>query len=372
MTNQTGWERNKRILFDEMVEHYDKARWGYPDELYADIFRYSGPGQGKKALEIGAGTGKATAPFLDSGYDVTAVEMSRKMSGFLLEKFKEYDHFRVLTSTFEEALLDDETYDLVFAATSFHWVDAEIGCPKVFRILKSGGAFALFRSNPVPAIGEEIYEEIQTVYEKTYYRHYPSKERPVRNSREDWMKPSEIRKRFGFDGLARYGFKDVTMKLYHASRTFRADEYIGLLDTFSDHRSLPADLRMALYEGIREVILRHGGHHRVDYVFQLYLGRKRERPIRFHTYAPQNTDGNRCGKFLPVCFLPCKDSIFRSTAPFLHPYERASSLTRLKLNLLSFEIAPSVRLRRQEASERVFPHRCINIRTPFCGTFSRC
>lgn len=272
--NGTGWERKNRVIFDEIVISYDRIRWEYPDELCADIIRYTGPGKGKKALEIGAGTGKATAPFLESGYEVTAVEMSGNMSGFLAEKFKSFNNFNVITSTFEDASLEDESYDLIFAASSFHWVDPETGCPKVFRLLKKGGVFALFRSNPVPAEGEKLYEEIQKVYEKHYYTYYISKERPVRRSRDDYFRPDEIRKRFGFDCLERFGFTEIVMKLYDASRTYSADEYIELLDTFSDHRSLPADLRGALYEGIKEAILRHGGYHRVDYVFQLYMGKK--------------------------------------------------------------------------------------------------
>jgi len=246
----------------------------YPEELFVDIIQYSGPGKGKKALEIGAGTGKATVPFLESGYVVTAVELSKNMTEFLLEKFKDYRNFNVITSTFEDVSLDDSDYDLIYAATSFHWVDPEVGCPKVFRLLKKGGVFALFRGNPVSAEGEEIYEEIQTVYEKYYYCYYASKERPVGKSRDDLLKPLELRRKFGFDSMERYGFSDVAIKLYDSSRTYSADEYIELLDTFSDHRSLPADLRTAMYDGIREVILRHGGSHRVDYVFQLYMGRK--------------------------------------------------------------------------------------------------
>lgn len=270
----SGWEHNNRIIFDEIVVKYDKVRWGYPSELFEDVIRYTGAGKDKKALEIGAGTGKATAPFLEAGYAVTAVEMGRNMTEFLLEKFKMYRNFNIITSTFEDVQLEDESYDLVYAATSFHWVDAEIGCPKVFRLLKSGGVFALFRSNPVPAVGEELYEEIQTVYEKYYYSYYVSKERPVKKSGDDLWKPSEISRRFGFDSLERYGFSEVTMKLYDASRVFSADEYIELLDTFSDHRKLPAELRKALYDGIKEAILKHGGQHKVDYVFQLYMGRK--------------------------------------------------------------------------------------------------
>ncbi len=270
----TGWERSKRIIFDEIVMNYDKIRWDYPDELIDDVIRYSGPEKGKKALEIGAGTGKATAPFLNAGYDVTAVEMSKNMTNFLLEKFKNYSNFNVITATFEDVSPDDESFDLVYAASSFHWVDAEIGCPKVFRILKSGGTFALFRNNAVPANGEEIYEEIQKVYEKYYYSYYVSSSRPVKKSKDEYFKPSGIYRGFRFESLEKYGFSDVIMKLYEKTLTYSADEYIKLLDTFSDHRSLPADNRQALYEGVKEVILRHGGKHRVDYVFQLYMGKK--------------------------------------------------------------------------------------------------
>jgi SAM-dependent methyltransferase len=270
----TGWERSKRTHFDEIVINYDKVRWEYPDELFADVIRYSGPEKGKKALEIGAGTGKATTPFLDMGYVVTAVEMGANMAEFLLGKFKRYTNFNVITATFEDASLEEISYDLIYAASAFHWVDAEIGCPKVFRLLKNGGTFALFRNNPVPADGEELYEEIQTVYEKYYYSYYSSNERPVRKSKEEFWNPSEIYRGFRFEGLERYGFSEVTMKLYDASRTYSADEYIALLDTYSDHITLPDDNRAALYAGIKEAILRHGGHHKVEYVFQLYMGRK--------------------------------------------------------------------------------------------------
>jgi SAM-dependent methyltransferase len=270
----TGWDRNKRTFFDEIVTNYDKIRWEYPDELYMDISRYTGQENGKKALEIGAGTGKATARFLSMGYDVTAVELGVHMSEFLLERFKGHTDFNVVTTSFEDASLEEDNYDLIYAASAFHWVDAEIGCPKVYRLLKQGGTFALFRNNPVPADGEEIYEEIQTVYEKYYRSYYSSIKRPVRKSREDFWKPSEIYNSFRFDGLEQYGFRDVTMKIYDVSLTYSADDYIALLDTYSDHRDLPDDNREALFAGIKEIIFRHGGFHKVDYMFQLYMGRK--------------------------------------------------------------------------------------------------
>jgi len=269
-----GWDRSKRTIFDEIVSNYDKIRWEYPDVLYKDIIMYSDFQPDQKALEIGAGTGKATVPFVSAGYDVTAVELGANMTEFLMERFKEYPNFKVINSSFEDAVLEEDSFSLVYAASSFHWVDAKVGCPKVYRILKNGGTFALFRNNTVPAIGEELYEEIQKVYEKYYYTYYVSKERPYKKSKEDYLKASEIYKGYRIYGLKEYGFKDITMKLYDASFTYSADDYIALLDTFSDHKTLPEENRLALYAGVKEAIVRHGGYHKVDYLFQLYMGRK--------------------------------------------------------------------------------------------------
>jgi SAM-dependent methyltransferase len=272
MANGTGWERSRRMHFDEIVENYDKARWDYPNELYEDIFKYCGAG--RKAIEIGAGTGRATIPFLANGYDVTAIEMGANMVRFLMQKFGGNKNFRVINDTFENASMGGENYDIIYAASAFHWVDAEIGCPKVFQLLKNGGTFALFRNNAMPADGEALYEEIQSVYEKYYRSYYTSNKPLVKKTVEDFWKPSEIHTSFRFESMERYDFRDVTMKFYNESRTYNADEYITLLDTYSDHRALPECNRVGLYAGVKEAIVRHGGQHTLDCIFQLYMGRK--------------------------------------------------------------------------------------------------
>ena len=91
---------------------------------------------------------------------------------------------------------------------------------------------------------------------------------------EDFRKPAEIYRGFRFNSLEQYGFSDITMKLYEASRLYSADDYIALLETYSDHRALPDDNRTALYSGIKEAINRHGGQQKLNFIFQLYMGRK--------------------------------------------------------------------------------------------------
>jgi len=275
ISNKTGWERNNRTHFDEIVVNYDKVRWDYPDELFEDVFKYAN--QGNTALEIGAGTGKATIPFLNAGYSVTAVEMGENMTEFLLDKFMGDARFNVITSTFEDVALEEASYDIIYAASAFHWVDAEIGCPKVFSLLRNGGSFALFRNNAYRLEGDDLDIAIDAVYDMFYYSHYKQYDRPVGISKmtyEDFLKPAEIHRGFRFESLEQYGFKDIAMKLYNRSRVYSVDEYISLLETYSDHRALPDDNRSALYSGVREAINRHGGLQRLNFIFQLYMGRK--------------------------------------------------------------------------------------------------
>ncbi len=269
---KTGWERDKRTHFDEITANYDKVRWEYPSQLYTDIFAYQQTGPGAVALEIGAGTGKATVPFLTAGYAVTAVELGANMVEFLLDKLKDYRGFQVMASAFEEAELTDDSYDLVYAASAFHWVDAQIGCPKVFRLLKRGGVFALFRNHLVGGYGFD--EDIQELYEKYYLSIYPRNTAPAKKTRVELSQPSEIKRGYGFDTMEQYGFTEITMKFYEATRIYTADDYIALLETYADHRSLPESNKAALYAGIKKSIMGNGGYCKQDYLFQLYMGRK--------------------------------------------------------------------------------------------------
>jgi Methylase involved in ubiquinone/menaquinone biosynthesis len=273
-TDKTGWESERRTHFDEIVVNYDKIRPTYPPELYKDIFDYAGAGRIKKSLEIGTGTGKATVPFIEAGCDVTAVEIGVNMAEFLTERFKDYKKFSVITNSFEDVELDDNSYDLIYAASAFHWVDAEIGCPKAFRLLKNGGVFALMRYNVITSDGDELYEEIAAVKQKYYYSYYTAKERLVRHSAEELRPPIEIFYSYGFDDMSKFGFQDVTLNFYEVTLTYTADEYIALLDTLSDHRELPTANRLAMYEETKAAINKHGGLYNSDHVFQLYMGRK--------------------------------------------------------------------------------------------------
>lgn len=275
---RTGWERENRVHFDEIVENYDKIRWDYPSLLFSDAIEYSGVTEVSNAIEIGPGTGKATAPFLDTGCSVKGVEMSLNMTEYLRKKYINRKNLSVITSTFEDSELQKDFYDLVYAASSFHWVDAKVGCPKVMEILKTNGSFVLFRNNAIPHDRDKLYDAVQEEYEKYYYSFYTNDSRPVKPSEmtyEDFLKKEEIYRGFRINSLEEYGFIDISMKLYEKTLRYSAKEYIALLETYSDHRLLPEKNRKELYSGIEKAIEEYGdGYLQLDCIFQLYMGRK--------------------------------------------------------------------------------------------------
>ncbi len=269
-TTKTGWEFEKRVHFDEIVTNYDEIRPNYPDKLFEDLIEYAGAGANKKALEIGAGTGKATLPILEAGYSVTAVELGSNMAAFLSDKYKKYKNFNVIVSAFEEADVEENSYDLIYAASSIHWVDAKIGLPKIKNLLKNEGTIALLRYN----FSSENDESLDAAYEKYFRTHYLSSRKPIKKTHNDLKNPDGFLGRYGFNGLDEYNFKDITLNFYDTEIIYSAEEYIKLFETMADHRDLPEKNKAGLYNEIIKIINQNGGKYKMDYIFQVYMGKK--------------------------------------------------------------------------------------------------
>jgi SAM-dependent methyltransferase len=135
--------RARRSLFTEDVVAYDEGRPGYPDAVYDVLHDVCGLGPGTRVLEIGPGTGQATHGLLDRGATVTAVELGSGLAARLREKLGERS-LTVIESSFEDAVLEPASFDLVAAATSFHWVPPEVAVPRCAELLRPGGWLALW------------------------------------------------------------------------------------------------------------------------------------------------------------------------------------------------------------------------------------
>ena len=70
----------KRATFDEIAEHYLRGRPPYLPFVIDDVVELSGLGPGSRIVEIGCGTGQATAGLAERGIDVTCVELGSRLA----------------------------------------------------------------------------------------------------------------------------------------------------------------------------------------------------------------------------------------------------------------------------------------------------
>lgn len=251
----------KKMTFNDDVKNYEKYRPDYPCELFNDIIAYS-KNPIENAFEIGAGTGQATQYFADTKINITAIDIGENMVNDLSDKFKDRLNVNCICSSFEDYKDGGEKFDLVYSATAFHWIDAAYGLTKIKSILNENGVIALFWNHPfVGRINNKVHCEIRKVYNK--YR--PNDKAPKEFSAEDTEKYASL--------LSEFDFNDVEVKLYYRERRFHADEYIGLLNTYSDHRLLPPDIKAEFEDEIYKVIMHNGDEIIVYDTIDLYLGR---------------------------------------------------------------------------------------------------
>jgi ubiquinone/menaquinone biosynthesis C-methylase UbiE len=134
------------LVFDRVAEDYDRVRPGYPDSLVDAACSLGALGRGSSVVEVGCGTGKLTAALAERGLQVDAVdpgpaliEVSRRRVG---------PNVRFHLGRFEDVELPDGSFDAVFSATAFHWVEPAVGWAKVARLLRPGGLLALLTHLP--------------------------------------------------------------------------------------------------------------------------------------------------------------------------------------------------------------------------------
>ena len=119
-----------------VAEAYHRGRPDFP----LDAARWLAGASPATVLELGAGTGKLTAPLLELGHDVHATEPDGDMLAVLRRTLPDVPTSQ---SAAEEIPLADRSVDVVVAAQSFHWFDHERALPEIARVLRPGGYVAV-------------------------------------------------------------------------------------------------------------------------------------------------------------------------------------------------------------------------------------
>ncbi len=252
-----------RRSFNEDEVNYDKYRPEYPNELFEDIISYSKVKSGSNLIEIGIGTGQATLPFIQLGCNIAGIELGDNLSSFVEKKYIGYSNFKVINADFMLYPIKENFYDLIYCATAFHWLPKEEAYTKIMKSIKKGGTLALFWNHPFPNRKDD---PTNIASQKIYNKFRPSNKKQIEFSEKD----CDIR----IQELLQYGFEKAEAKLYRRIRTLTTDEYIHLLNTYSDHRALDIIIKQQFETEMRKAINEVGGRINIYDTIDLYLAKK--------------------------------------------------------------------------------------------------
>jgi SAM-dependent methyltransferase len=264
----TDRERLRRT-FDEDALLYDRARPHYPDVLFDAIDRVA---PGRRTLEIGCGTGQATAPLAARGYEVTALELGASMAEVARANLASYSTAEVVNEDFERWEGPERAFDLVVSATAFHWIDPATRVDRVARALRPAGVFALIDTVHVAGTSNTFFVEAQHCYERWDPAALPGLRLPA---------PDELPPPGDHELDHAEQFDHVELQRFGVKQTYTSDQYLDLLSTFSGHRSLPVNNLVGLFDCLRQLIeCKHAGKITKSYVFELRTATHRRQPLR--------------------------------------------------------------------------------------------
>jgi SAM-dependent methyltransferase len=232
---------SRALSFGVMAEAYERFRPGYPEELVDLVMSYAGQPI-RTALEIGAGTGKATRLFAARGVRVTATEPD----GAMLAELRKHVPASVapVQAAFED-VRPGETYDLVYAAAALHWTNPDGRSSRLAALVQPGGVFGSF-GGPVrladPA-AEEAVNAARAPFLDT--DEIPSPDGTPAGDAMQWP---------GTELQRSARFADVRQLVIERRLTMSARDYVGYLSTVSAYLELPGFQQEQLFSQIIKVL----------------------------------------------------------------------------------------------------------------------
>ncbi len=255
------------LKFGEDAAQYDFARPPYPRELFAWLRDHCGLDVRTECFEIGAGTGHATLPILETPiHRLVAIEPDTRLADRLREKSAGDTRLAIDTVRFEDAQLDEASFDFGFAAMSLHWLPRSKALAKIRAALKPGGHFAMwwnvYHNSAAPDAFGRATEHLFSGIEQD----------PNATS----GKPAfalDIAARTG--ELRNAGFKDIEHRLFEQEVAFTPEKIAALYATFSRVRMAPEETRARLMSEAENIVREEfGGEVRRIVLGSAYCARK--------------------------------------------------------------------------------------------------
>ena len=254
-----------RSTFDDTAALYHRARPGYPDDLFRDVFEITRLAPPARLLEVGPGTGIATLVLAERGFEIVGVELAEEMAEAARRNVESWEAVEIVTGSFE-TFTGEGGFDAVYAFSAFHWIDPSLAYQRAAGLLKEPGFLIVADARYVsPEDGDPFFVEVAEDHEAVLgeLAHEPGA--PGLRSLRDEMNDSKL-------------FSHIGERRYRWHVAYTANSYTDLLDTLPWYRALPPSERAELYERIRSRIRkRPSGEIRQTLDARLDIARRRPR-----------------------------------------------------------------------------------------------
>jgi SAM-dependent methyltransferase len=245
-------------IFGTAAQEYDRVRPGYPAALFDDVLEYARM-DGLPALDVGAGTGRASLPLAERGVRVTAVEPDADMAAVLSRRAQDLP-VEVVVTRFE-GFEPTRPYGLLICAQAWHWVDPAVRWRRGADALTDHGALALCWN------GENLSAPLLEHLRAAYRTRIGDVETPDYQAQVD---------QFAAEFHDQPTFVDHTTQVYRWSRTMPAADFIANLGTNSAFLVLDQPVREAF---LADLAGRLDDEVVVDMVTRLFLARRKPRDL---------------------------------------------------------------------------------------------
>ncbi|MFF1343635.1 class I SAM-dependent methyltransferase [Streptomyces sp. NPDC058290] len=132
--------------FGVAARRYGDHRPSYPDALTDALEEVSGVAlRGARVADVGAGTGIATGLLCARGANVVGVEPG---AGMAAEFRRRHPRVPLVRGDGDRLPFASGSLDLLAYAQSWHWTDPARSGPEALRVLRPGGALAVWSNDP--------------------------------------------------------------------------------------------------------------------------------------------------------------------------------------------------------------------------------
>jgi SAM-dependent methyltransferase len=259
-------DRDKlKRTFDQDAELYDKARPDYPEQIFDDLFVLGGLASDAAVLELGCGTGQATRHLASRGCRVVCIELGANLAASARRNLESFPRVEIVTSNFESWEPRESRFDMVFASSSWHWLDPDVRYAKSARVLKPAGILAIVdNGHAFPDGFDPFFTEIQKCYEAIGEPHL------------EWPPPLPDQEPDRLEEIEGTGLFEVVGVIRHVWPVdYSAGTYVDVLNTYSGHIAWDQSKRDELYSDVRRLIAqRPDGRIRKHYLSILHVCRR--------------------------------------------------------------------------------------------------